>query len=172
MRTSSYFIATALALLTLAPAPTTALAQRPDSALVGTWTGSATITVPWTAQRQLAIRIIVAEDGKVTGNIGDAQLVGARLFSDRTALARALGLGRNYVVEGDLSGAIIRSEGVARSSVRMPLDLSGAELRGELQTSGSYEGPTSGLSLTASGIVLRKSGPIISLDRRSVTSPR
>ncbi len=152
--------------------PVAAAAQRPDSALVGSWSGRAEITVPWTAQRDLMIRVVVRDDGSVSGTIGDAQLAGARIFSDRTALGRALRLGREYVVEGTLSGPILRSEGVQRASVRMPLDLEHGTLVGDLQTSGAYEGPPSTLAFTASGIVLRRTPAIISLRSGAIPSPK
>lgn len=151
--------------------PVAAGAQRPDSALVGDWSGRADITVAWTAQRDLLIRLVVREDGSVAGTVGDAQLVGARIFSDRTALARALRLGREYVVEGALSGPILRAESVQRASVRMRLDLERGSMVGELQTSGAYEGPPSALAFTASGIVLRKSPAVISLRSGAALPP-
>ena len=140
-----------IAALTCAPLA----AQRADSALVGTWTGQAPITVPWTVQRTLALRLDIKEDNGVTGTIGDAQLLEGRIYNE-SPVVRALRLGREYVLDGRLNGCVIRSEGVFRERVRLSLDWSGRTLTGDLQTSGTYEGRPSDLILTAKGLVLQR----------------
>ena len=68
-------------------------------------------------------------------------------------------LARQYVIEGSLSGAIIRAEGIERERVRLSLDRSGQTLAGDLQTSGSYDGSPSLLMITARRLVLHR-GPV------------
>ena len=152
MRTAvSCAAAVIIAALTCAPAA----AQRADSALVGTWSGQASITVPWTIQRSLAVRLDIKEDKSVTGTIGDAQLLEGRIYAE-SRLVRTLRLARQYAIEGILNGCVIRSEGVFRDRVRISLDWSGRTLTGDLQTSGSYEGRPSDLVLTAKELVLER----------------
>lgn len=142
------------ALATLASLP--ASAQRPDTALVGEWNGVAHITSDWCLQRELAVRVRIHDDGTVQGQVGDATLRGARIRSNRTRIARAMGLGTDWVIEGHLSGPIILHEAVVRELVRLPLNWTGSTLDGELATSGSYEPMRDDMVLLASGLVLRR----------------
>jgi hypothetical protein len=145
-------------------------AQRADSALVGSWTGRAEITVPWTAQRELAVRLDVQDDGQVSGSLGDARLTGARIFTE-SRVARAMRLSRQYAVEGSLSGALIRAEGVVRDRVRITLDHTGETLTGDLQTSGAYDGPPSGRILTATRLLLHRADRAIALEPAGAAAP-
>jgi hypothetical protein len=140
-------------------------AQRADSALVGTWSGQAPITVPWTIRRSLAVRLDIDEDNGVTGTIGDAQLLDARIYTE-SRVTRAMGLARQYAIEGRLSGCLIRAEGVFRDRVRLSLDRSGQTLTGDLQTSGVYEGRPSDLILTAKGLVLQRAERAVAYEQR------
>ena len=155
--------AVALTIAVLARAPLAA--QHADSALVGSWKGQAPITVPWTVQRTLAVRLDIHEDGSVTGTIGDAQLRDGWIFSE-SRVVRALQLARQYAIEGSLIGCLIRSEGVLRARVHLSFDRSGDSLTGDLRTSGSYEGKPSDLILTAKGFVLQRAERAISRDAR------
>lgn len=150
----SFILVFALALL----AGPRASAQRPDSALVGEWSGTAHITVDWCLQRELAVRVRIHDDGTVQGQVGDATLRGARIRSNRTRIARAMGLGTDWVIEGHLSGPIILHEAVVRELVRLPLNWTGSTLDGELATNGSYEPRRDDQVLLASGLVLRRVG--------------
>ena len=133
-----------------------ASAQRPDAALVGEWTGVAHITSDWCLQRELAVRVRINDDGTVQGQVGDATLRDGRLRSNRSAVARAMRLGTDWVIEGRLDGPIIRREAIVRDRVRLPLNWTGSALEGELATSGSYEPMRDDMAVLASGLVLRR----------------
>ena len=166
MRLPSFLLAS-LALIATARGPLQA--QHPDSAMIGSWTGSADITVPWTTQRQLVIAIDIQPDGAVVGTIGDAQLVGAHFFTE-SRVARALHLARRYAIEGGLSSSIIRHEGVRRDRVRMSLDWAPQRLTGELQTNGAYEGTAAELILTARVVLDRAEGAVALRARSSAVA--
>lgn len=151
----SFVLVAALALL----AGPRAAAQRPDAALVGEWSGSAHITSDWCLQRELGVRVRIHDDGSVQGQVGDATLRDARIRSNRSRVARAMGLGTDWVIEGHLDGPIILHEAVVRELVRLPLNWTGSTLEGELATSGSYEPGGDDRVLLASGLVLRRVGP-------------
>src|SRR6478672_4782832 len=89
-----------------------ALAQRPDAALVGEWNGVAHITSDWCLQRELDVRVRIRDDGTVQGQVGDATLRDGRLRSNRSAVARAMRLGTDWVIEGRLDGPVIRREAI------------------------------------------------------------
>ena len=149
----------------LAGTPTAARPQRPDSAMVGTWAGSAQITVPWTVQRDLAVRVTIRDDGSVSGTIGDAQLVDGHFANARGIVSRALRIGREYSIDGKLSGMLIRSEAVQRATVRLSIDWKRQTFEGELQTSGNFDGTPVDLMLTAKGLVLRRAEGVVSVRR-------
>jgi hypothetical protein len=136
----------ALALIALGGAPLRA--QLIDSAVAGRWTGRAELTVPWTVARSLAVQLDIQPDGSVSGALGDALLVDARIYAD-SRVARALGLGRSLAIEGRLAGAIIRAEDVRRERFYLTLDRVLERMVGELQTSGLFDGPVSGRVITA-----------------------
>jgi len=137
-------------------------AQRPDSAMVGAWSGMAHITVDWTQQKMLAVRVAIYADGSITGTVGDAALIDARMRTNRTVLERAARLGSDYIIEAELGGAIIRAEGIQRASVRIPLNWKDGVFSGSIATSGSYDGGRETMKLMASELVLRRALPIIS----------
>ena len=142
--------------------PTSVRAQRVDSAMVGAWVGRAQIAVPWSQQRELTVRLLVRDDGSVSGTIGDAQLIDGRFASARGPAGRALRIGREYTISGALSGPVIRSEAVRPKEVRLSLDWKGQTFEGELQTSGTQEGSSAGMALSATNLVLRRASPAVS----------
>lgn len=146
--------------IALMAAPLTA--QKPDSAMVGAWMGAAHITVDWTQQKELSVRIAIFADGMITGTVGDAALVDACIHTNRSRLESALRLGSDYIIEAGLAGSIIRAEGIQRESVRIPLNWNGSTFVGTISTSGTYEGGKESLKLTASNLVLRRAPPVIS----------
>jgi hypothetical protein len=149
-------------LLSVALMATPLTAQRPDSAMVGAWTGVAHITVDWTQQKELGVRIAIYADGMITGTIGDAALVDARMHTNRSVLERALRLGSDYIIEAGLAGPIIRAEGIQRESVRIPINWNGTTFVGTISTSGTYDGGKESMKLTASDLILRRALPVIS----------
>ncbi len=154
---------TTIAAIALALVALPAGAQRPDSAMVGAWSGSARITVDWTQQKTLGVRLAIYSDGSITGTVGDATLVDARMRTNRSALQRATHLGSDYIIEATLAGPILRVEDVRRSSVSIPVDWKGGSFIGSITTSGTYDGGKESMKLTASDLVLRRAFTIVSM---------
>jgi hypothetical protein len=136
-------------------------AQQTDSALVGRWFGHAELSVAFTTQRALDVQLDIQPDGSVSGTIGDALLAEGHVYSD-SRVARTLRLGRQYAIEGRLAGSIIRSEGIHRERVHLSLDRVIERMVGELQTSGSYDGPVSNRILTAR-VTLERVGAVVAM---------
>jgi hypothetical protein len=155
---TSTFLSVALVALTQSPL---GAQQQSDSALVGRWFGHAELTVPWTVQRSLVVQLDIEPDGSVSGTIGDAQLTDGHVYSD-SRVARALRLGREFAIDGRLTGAIIRAEGIHRERVRLSLDRVIERMVGELQTSGSYDGPVSNRILAAR-VTLERVGAVVAM---------
>lgn len=148
----------ALALIASAKAPLQA--QHPDSGAVGRWFGRAELTAPWT-RRALDVRLDIQPGGGVSGTIGDAVLVEGHIFAD-SRVARALRLAREHAIEGRLAGSIMRTEGVYRERVHLTLDRVLDRMVGELQTSGSIDGPVSDRVITAR-VTLERVGALVAI---------
>lgn len=125
-------------------------------ATVGQWKGNARIVVAWTRQTNLCVTLDIRDDGAVTGKIGDALLTNARLKKNPGWLDRKLKVKADYVIVGDLQGAIIAAEGITRPRVKIPLNLSGETLTGGIHTCGSQFGGKEQMSLSAAGLTLNR----------------
>lgn len=122
----------------------------------GVWCGSARIVVNWTREKRLGVQLAIAPSGDVTGRIGDAQLLAARLKTNRGPVGKMLNIKTDYIVVGKLRGPIIAAEGITRASVKVPLNWTGSELRGGVGTDGSAFGGKERMVLTAQRLVLRR----------------
>jgi hypothetical protein len=126
----------------------------------GQWMGKARIVVVWTKQRDLCVTLNIEADGAVTGNVGDALITNARLKKNRGSLGQKFNVKTDYIIVGDLQGAIIAAEGITRSHVKIPLNLSNGSLTGGIHTSGAKLGGKDHMILSAAGLTLnRADGP-------------
>jgi hypothetical protein len=124
--------------------------------MTGVWCGSAKIVVSWTTQRNLGIRLVVPPSGEITGQVGDARLVAGRLEVNRGAVGRMLDMKTDYIIVGKLVGPIIASEKITRGEVKMPLNWTGSEFQGGVNTDGWKFGGKDHMVLAASQLVLRR----------------
>lgn len=108
--------------------------------MAGPWEGNAHVIVNWCQRTNLPVALTIGADGAVTGTVGDATLTKARLKKNRGALGRRLNVKTDFIIVGDLQGAIVAREGITRSQVMMPLNFSGGKFVGGLHTSGSKFG--------------------------------
>jgi hypothetical protein len=130
-------------------------AQVAKASVIGRWGGVADIVVNWTKQRTLPINIVIGANDQVTGSVGDATLVKGRLLRNRGAVARALQIKTDYVIEAELDGPIIRAENVQREMVQMPFNERDGRLAGSLNSSGQKIGNAASMVLTAKFVLLR-----------------
>ena len=135
---------------------TEAKEPQPFDNLAGQWTGEAKVVVVWATQKQLPVTLDIAGDGAVTGTVGDATLVNARLRSGRGQFERSLGWGREYRIHGQLSGDLIRAEQIHRDAVDIVFDPSDGALVGGLNSSGSKFGGKESMILSAGGMRLQR----------------
>jgi len=123
-------------------------------AMAGAWAGDAEIAVSWTTARRLAVRLAVLQDGRVTGEIGDATLEHGRLEANRGALGRALHLKTDWIVRGSLRGNLIDAERIHRDEVMLPLNWTDGRYEGGVNTSGSHFGGKDSMWLAAAHLHL------------------
>jgi hypothetical protein len=77
------------------------------SAVAGHWKGQGEL-VNWTARHELAVDLLVTEEGAVSGTIGDAQIAWGRVE-------------RGHVVKVLLQGALLRDDSVVRKEFQLRL---------------------------------------------------
>ena len=123
---------------------------------VGHWKGNARVVVIWSQQTNLCITLNIREDATVTGKVGDALLINGRLKKNRGWISQNLKVKTDYIVVGDLQGAIVAAEGITRARVKIPLNLSGETLIGGLHTCGSKFGGKDQMILSAAGLRLNR----------------
>jgi hypothetical protein len=134
MRATSRAICLALSIL-LAASPR-AWSQVAIPPMLGLWQGDAEIVVTWTRQRTLPVRIEIHPDDRVTGTIGEATLVGAKLIRVDDERERTARWKTDYVISSNLTGPLIRKETIWRTSVELWLDWRDQRFQGGLTTSG------------------------------------
>lgn len=144
-----------IALGMLVPLSTLSQSKATLESMSGVWCGSG-IVVTWTAEKKLGVQLAIAPSGDVTGQVGDAELVGGRLKANRGAVGRKLNIKTDYIVVGKLEGPIIAAQKITRSRVKMPLNWTGSELRGGVGTDGSAFGGKERMVFTAQRLVLRR----------------
>jgi hypothetical protein len=134
--------------------PATEEAFAPE--IVGQWKGHARIIVIWSRQTNLCVTLNIRDDATVTGKVGDALLTNGRLKKNRGWMGKNLKVKTDYIVVGDLKGAIVAAEGTTRPRVKIPLNLNGQTLRGGLHTSGSKFGGKDQMIFSAAGLTLNR----------------
>jgi hypothetical protein len=148
-RAATIIAGTAVTIVLAAATPGVSKTHQGQVPATGRFRGYAEIFVSWTGQRTLVVDISIAENGAVTGCIGDASLFRGQLTSDRGWLARRLGWKRDWVVTGDLEGPIVASDSVIRDGVMLALDWTGDRFVGGLNTTGSEFGGKERMKLSA-----------------------
>jgi len=130
--------------------------QQVDSAMTGTWTGTAVIFVNWTRQKGLPVSLTIHADGVVDGTIGDAKLVNGTFRPNRGPVGRALHVKTDWIGDGELEGLIVAADSIRRDAVHVPLNWDGESFRGAVHSSGSMFGGKEHMVLTAGRLVLRR----------------
>lgn len=104
--------------------------------IVGTWEGHAAVRSPSVPPAGIPVTLTIAADLRVTGTVGDAVLKEGRFRENRGPVGRLFRLGTEFMIEGTLEGPLVGKDGVVRQRVRMPVDMVGEELRGDLNATG------------------------------------
>ncbi len=124
---------------------------------VGQWRGDARIVAAWSRQTNLNVTLDIQKCGAVTGQIGDARLTNGRLKKNPGWLNQKLKVKSDYIIVGKLEGAIVASEDITRSHVKIPLHLSDGVLSGGINTCSSKFGGMERMTLSATRLTLTRS---------------
>ncbi len=126
--------------------------------MVGHWEGNARIVVSWCQQTNLPVKVDIHADGSVTGAVGDAKLAAGRFQKNRGWLGHKYNLyATDYIIVGNLDGALVAAEGITRQRVMMPLNFKGSAFIGGVNTSGSAFGGKEKMWLAARSLKLTQS---------------
>lgn len=141
--------------------PTSAPSTRPSSPaieeLAGIWAGTAHSVMQWAPNAPVELKLNIAADLTVTGSVGDAKLVDAKVFNNRGPLERALDISRDFRISGRLEGAILADQQIHRDSVDIVFDItSDGTAVGGLTTSGTEFGGKDSMKLAAGKMTLTR----------------
>ena len=114
---------------------------NPPKSLVGEWSGQSEVFAPFKqgqspsmdSEDWINIQIVIESDGKVTGKIGDAELVSCTVKQNRTWFEKIIGIKTDYIIgEGYLENGIVPDDTVTKREISIPFDLSEGELKGSV----------------------------------------
>ena len=109
-----------------------ASSQRVDAtpefaSLAGAWKGQGEILANWTTTNNLTVNIRIEQDGKVTGTIGDAEIISGRLSVK--GITRVF-IHSDYTIAASLRGPLLKADGIVRKDYNLHLSVEGANLLG------------------------------------------
>lgn len=125
-----------------------------DGALIGTWKGDGKIIVNWCNRKTLSFELLIDSHGNVSGKIGDADIHRGKMEPNRM-IYRWLG-NREYVIQAELSGHLVKKEAIQRNSIRVFLDFENPDLVGGFHSSGSKFGGKKKMILSGLSVKLTK----------------
>jgi hypothetical protein len=131
-------IGTLSLLLPLLTSSTRASATVPDQHLVGQWDGQnrfsgmsyREITKHTAAIQDVETVVIIAADGAVSGHIGGAEFSGCVVEKNRGWLGRALHLKTDFIILGDLAGAVVPGSAGGSHRINAPFGLHDTQIDG------------------------------------------
>ena len=117
----------------------------------GHWKGKGKSIVSWCKQKVIPFDIVIKKDGKVSGKIGDAKIKGGKIYSNFLGV-----LNRDYVIEVELEGYLVKKEKIKRNKMKIMVDVKGDCIIGGFRTSGLKIGDKYSMSMTCTDLVLKK----------------
>ncbi len=117
----------------------------------GHWIGEGKIIVKWCKQKQLKFDFKINDKGKITGKIGDAKIVSGKIYSNFLGV-----LNRDYVIEVELKGDILKKEKINRAKMKIMVDVKGDYLVGGFRSSGLKIGDKKSMAITGVDLVLKR----------------
>jgi len=138
--------------------------EHVDASLLGTWHGAATVRPPISfvppsddtpRQPEVAVSITVTihDDARVTGAVGDAELVNCVLKYNRDELGRQLNIASDYIViDGYLQGSIIPGDEELYKDFTIPFNVVDGHIQGSIMwlQKGKYPSPLMRVDLVKS----------------------
>lgn len=111
------------------------------AALIGQWESKQKVTVRTkvkgdyvfiNAPDSLLLQFAIDEHGNVTGHLGNAVLEDCKVLKNRGDLGKTLHLATDYVIKGELKGAIFPDDPYATKQISAPFDVINNKMNGSL----------------------------------------
>lgn len=107
-------------------------AGPPPPGMVGTWTANLTVVARRPLPEEIPVVFAIGLDGSVTGTVGNAAVIDARLVANRSWFGRLMHWRTPYELRGALSQEVRSYGGIVGDRFSAPLDPKGSELDGAL----------------------------------------
>jgi len=113
----------------------------PPSSIVGDWSGKHLVVVRTKTNGKynfikstgaVNFNLSIHLDGNVTGTLGNASFEGCMVKKNRGWIGRVLNLKTDFVIKGNLVGAIFPDDQNKNKVISMPVDLENNTLKGSL----------------------------------------
>ncbi len=117
----------------------------------GHWKGQGKSIVSWCKQKVIPFDIVIKKDGEISGKIGNAKIKRGKIYSNFLGI-----LNRDYVIEVELEGYLVKKEKIKRKKMKIMVDVKGDYLVGGFRTSGLKVGDKYSMSMTGTDLVLKK----------------
>ena len=112
------------------------------NSLVGEWRGKQKVTVryringKWVfvgSQQLVGVNLTIAEDGKVTGKVGDASFEQCAVLQNRGWLLRKLNMATDFEIKGNLIGQTFPGDTLYNKGIQFPFYLTpDGHLKGDI----------------------------------------
>lgn len=129
---TAVIVASVLAVIAASPVQ----GQTAKPPMLGTWQGEGEVVVPWVHQRKIPVTLTILANDSVTGKVGDAKLVSGWFTTRDPGSRTGYRWNTDYIIIANLDGPVIRTEGIWRPAVYIPLNWNGVEFVGGFATSG------------------------------------
>lgn len=111
------------------------------SSLIGEWESKQKVTVRTkvkgdyvfiNAPDSLLLQFSIDEKGIVSGHLGTASLENCKVEKNRGDLGKAMNLATDYVIKGELKGAIFPNDPYSTKEISAPFDVKNYKMNGSL----------------------------------------
>ncbi|MGA2802554.1 MAG: hypothetical protein ABSE97_09350 [Verrucomicrobiota bacterium] len=139
----------------LLPAFTLLAAETTVSDLAGQWHGKSHfngISYEEATQKKIAVQDVetvlhISADGKVTGLVGGAELSGSVMETHRGWFWRLLRMKTNFIIEGQIVGAVVSRSESGIHSINAPFTFDGTRIAGSIYVTYAVKYPYPFLSI-------------------------
>lgn len=111
------------------------------SHLIGNWQAKQKVTVRYkpdgkfvfvNAPDSILIQFSIDKEGYVSGQLGNATFTNCKVLKNRGDLGRKLNLATDYVIKGELNGAIFEGDPHLKKEISAPFDVKENKMSGSL----------------------------------------
>jgi hypothetical protein len=132
-------------------------AAVPDQRLVGQWRGTnlfhgvsyREIVDKQVTNQLVAVALVIAADGQVTGHIGGAELTNCVCRQNRGWLGRKLNIETDFIIRGQITGQVVPASEAGTHEISAPFNLKAGRISGTVfvQRNFTYPYPILGMEL-------------------------